>query len=466
MRLFRFCTGVGAWGLLLAAGTGCGPEVSVGEGSDSSGGTGTGPDPSTTGETDPDTDGAGDSETSSSGGPETGSTEGDATTGDEPPPAEPWGGPCEAVEIVVAIDAAGNAEHHREDYLGRMQGMLEAISTGVPAGTEIRVGIVGAEMDRSPVADAQADEGVCRAWGEGGLDSSEFYVTPEDRDTGHSGAQGRLLEHAGITFVSLRGGEPEDVGAASQWLVEAGRSLDRTSELHMLAGPLGWLAHPANASANAGFLSEGPSVLGMFAFTNIFDVTPPLTDRELLANLREGKAACGGDRCLVLGGQWSRVCNYDTPIEEIWAALPFRSVVIEPSPVVGNVRGDLERDAAVRDFARAVTRRCLNFCEDFEAEGCTLRACGDGHIGGSEVCDGDDLGGAVCPSGLGTLRCAEDCSGFIEDACEPARCGDGLRNGAESCDGRDGLPTCAELGVGHGWPQCTDDCKLDTTSCM
>ncbi len=50
-------------------------------------------------------------------------------------------------------------------------------------------------------------------------------------------------------------------------------------------------------------------------------------------------------------------------------------------------------------------------------------ACGDGVIGGDEVCDGDDLGGADCTSegfAGGTLACLEDCSGFDTSSCDAA----------------------------------------------
>ena len=54
--------------------------------------------------------------------------------------------------------------------------------------------------------------------------------------------------------------------------------------------------------------------------------------------------------------------------------------------------------------------------------------CGNGVIEGDELCDGDDLGGATCPSvdpevfAGGTLACNASCDGFTTDQCDSGDC--------------------------------------------
>ena len=89
--------------------------------------------------------------------------------------------------------------------------------------------------------------------------------------------------------------------------------------------------------------------------------------------------------------------------------------------------------------------------------------CGNGRRDPGETCDGDDLGGAVCPHG-GTLRCQPSCLALDTSAC--LTCGDGRRDPGEACDGADlGGATCQSLGDAGGPLACDALCRFDRTGC-
>lgn len=95
--------------------------------------------------------------------------------------------------------------------------------------------------------------------------------------------------------------------------------------------------------------------------------------------------------------------------------------------------------------------------------------CGDGTRNATEICDGEDLGGATCVTlgvlGGGILGCAEDCRRFDLTQCAQD-CGDGLASGSEECDGQDILgASCEEAGFHPGTVTCAPDCTLRYGGC-
>ncbi|MBX7078470.1 MAG: hypothetical protein K1X88_04715 [Nannocystaceae bacterium] len=96
--------------------------------------------------------------------------------------------------------------------------------------------------------------------------------------------------------------------------------------------------------------------------------------------------------------------------------------------------------------------------------------CGDGNVGGSETCDGDDLAGNSCATqgdfDGGVLGCSEACDGFDVSGC--TLCGDGAAQGSEQCDGDDLLGndcTTVPGGFVGGSLACAPDCGFDTSGC-
>jgi hypothetical protein len=95
--------------------------------------------------------------------------------------------------------------------------------------------------------------------------------------------------------------------------------------------------------------------------------------------------------------------------------------------------------------------------------------CGDGMLGGDEICDGEDFGDSSCEAqGYtgGTLMCLESCQGLVTDGCY--NCGNGLLEVAEQCDGPLAPSvTCVNAGFSEGTIACDPvTCQFDTSGCQ
>jgi hypothetical protein len=120
--------------------------------------------------------------------------------------------------------------------------------------------------------------------------------------------------------------------------------------------------------------------------------------------------------------------------------------------------------------------------------------CGDGAVGGDELCDGSDLDGWTCVDfgfEKGELSCMPGCTldaTGCSDETEPGdgdpttgptttgpgdgdgdgdgdACGNGVIDVGEECDGADfGGVNCIDLGFGPGLPLCIG-CQFDTSTC-
>ena len=113
------------------------------------------------------------------------------------------------------------------------------------------------------------------------------------------------------------------------------------------------------------------------------------------------------------------------------------------------------------------TLACTNGCT-FDTNGCY--ACGDGAIDPGEECDTNQLGGATCQdlampgdTASGGMLACNACT-LVVGTC--TFCGDGLRQGTEVCDGNQlGGATCMSLGLGAGMLACNSSCNFNTSGC-
>lgn len=120
----------------------------------------------------------------------------------------------------------------------------------------------------------------------------------------------------------------------------------------------------------------------------------------------------------------------------------------------------------------AGTLDCAENCLEFDTSGCGASfTCGDDVKNGSDICDGDDLGGETClTKGFepGTLKCMANCSGYDTTECgKSMNCGNGDIDSGEVCDGSNlnGV-TCVDEGFEEGDLACSEDCKtFDKSDC-
>jgi hypothetical protein len=120
----------------------------------------------------------------------------------------------------------------------------------------------------------------------------------------------------------------------------------------------------------------------------------------------------------------------------------------------------------------AGTLACALNCIEFDTTGCGASlTCGDGVKNGTDICDGEDLGGETCISrGFedGTLKCLPNCAGFDTSQCgKSATCGNDNIDSGEVCDGTalNGR-TCVHEGFEEGDLKCSEDCRsFDTSDC-
>jgi len=118
------------------------------------------------------------------------------------------------------------------------------------------------------------------------------------------------------------------------------------------------------------------------------------------------------------------------------------------------------------------TLGCESNCMNFDTSSCgASETCGDNNIDGTDVCDGDDLGGESClTQGFqpGILKCQSNCAGFDTSECgASATCGDGTIDTGEVCDNKNlNGKTCQDEGFEEGNMACSDDCRtFDTSDC-
>jgi hypothetical protein len=94
--------------------------------------------------------------------------------------------------------------------------------------------------------------------------------------------------------------------------------------------------------------------------------------------------------------------------------------------------------------------------------------CGDGVVGGDEVCDGEDFGELSCQTlgfGSGVLVCNPTCQGYSSEGCY--NCNNGVLEAAEQCEGElPGGVDCESEGFTTGTLSCNAmTCQFDTSQC-
>jgi hypothetical protein len=307
-------------------------------------------------------------DTSSTGGtPTSGATEGldsgsaadgfvfDVFTGQDAPGAcgpDGEGCFCNAVDLLFIVDNSGSMQVHHDPIVAAFPLFVDQMITALPPGTDLHVGLTRATGFFNP--------GNGGGWGgptcEAALTDGVFFP-PTDGDNGINGQQGRLFEHEGLRYFEID--TSDDPTALSAWfdgaLMGAIDGSAPHSNTETVVAGAAYPFHPANAAFNSGFLRTD-AVLVLFLVSDSPDLTPPaIPTDDFIQMVRDAKAECGGDVCVVTSGAIAGACfeqpgNTNTRLTEFmngfgkppasWINLEFSM-----TPEFGNVLGDALAEA-------------------------------------------------------------------------------------------------------------------------
>lgn len=259
---------------------------------------------------------------------------------------------CNAVDLLFVVDNSGSMQVHHDPIVAAFPLFVDQMINALPPGTDLHVGLTRAT--------GFFDPGNAGGWGGPACEASitdGVFFPPTDGDNGVNGQQGRLFEHAGMRYFAID--TSEDPTALSAWFDGALQgaidgSVPHSNTETVVAGAA-YPFHPANAGHNTGFLREN-AVLVLFLLSDSPDLTPPaIPTDDFVQMVRDAKAECGGDVCVVTSGAIAGACydqpgNVNTRLYDFmngfgkppasWINLQFGMV-----PNFGNVLGDALAEA-------------------------------------------------------------------------------------------------------------------------
>lgn len=259
------------------------------------------------------------SSTTGTGGivvPTTGTTAPDATsttTGpqdklDLPQQDDLPGGGCGAVDVLFVIDNSKSMAQYQTALAGAFPQFVDAMIGNLPKNVDLHVGVTTTDFycsgagtpccpDNCPVGNTQCQIGSTPEE----VDAIEMaYIPPSAGNNQTNGAQGRLFVHEGRGYFAIN--TDDDPAALKAWFTGAATAAgEQGSSLEMPVAAAGWATSPTNAAANEGFLRDADAVLLIFFLTNDPDASPEVL-QTYTAMVRDAKATCGGDPCILTAG--------------------------------------------------------------------------------------------------------------------------------------------------------------------
>lgn len=240
---------------------------------------------------------------------------------------------CTAVDILFIIDNSGSMFIHQQRLAEVFPRFVDVMIDALPAGTDLHVGITTQGGFWKGAGSG--------SWSSGCVsDASPYpggYMPPTEGANGSNGDQGRLYEHEGRRYFEIN--TSDDPQPLKDWFSTAATlpaaDSPQQDQVELLAAAGAYPFHPANDATNAGFLRDEGAVLLIFYLTDTSDITPE--DADSLANIvRDAKAGCGGDDCILTGGMVS-------PTAHCLAEYPrldeFLNAFGKPPVALGNIDG-------------------------------------------------------------------------------------------------------------------------------
>lgn len=243
---------------------------------------------------------AGGSDTLGPGGSSSDSTSSDTGT---PPPAD--GCP---IDILFVVENGFLMDVNQVGLTNAIVPFLDDLNTELPEGVDLHVGIARGTGFYTPGnSGGIADFETCIPNPDGN------FAPPTESSTGVNGQQGRLYEHMGMNFFEFQtGDDPLDLGIWFHDAMQGALSNSPHPESGTVTTAAAYAFHPVNAGTNTGFI-RSDAVLLMFLVSQFTDMTPAeIPVDESIQLVRDAKADCGGDDCIVTGGVFGQLC-YDNP---------------------------------------------------------------------------------------------------------------------------------------------------------
>jgi len=248
---------------------------------------------------------------------------------------------CSAVDLVFVIDNSGSMGDYQAALGLAFPQFAATLDAALPAGTSLHVGVTSTEMGYSSSGNTSIINGDCTFLGDDMQPNDAFYITPDVTDTGRNGAQGRLYDPGGgeTYFEYVTGAGGAELAALEDWFSAAANIGTGGSNIEMSTAPTGWVADPANAATNAGFIRDEGAVLVVFFMQDEPDQTPLMIDGQpgglaMLDKLVAAKSGCGGIDCIIAGGflnEQACAARGNLPLDDFLANVG-ETPVVEPLP--------------------------------------------------------------------------------------------------------------------------------------
>ena len=207
---------------------------------------------------------------------------------------------CDSVDILFVIDNSASMATYQTKLAEAFPGFVDAIFANLPAKVDVHVGITTTDFFCNGDDCSCPDSTIgCQSAAE--LATIEmFYTPPTEGSNGINGSQGRLFKHGGQTYFSTT--TDADPAPLKNWFTAAAKAAgEKGCSFEMPVAAASYLAHPANAEANEGFLRDEDAVLLIFFLTDEPDKSPELMNvyKQMLLDAKSG---CGGAECILTAG--------------------------------------------------------------------------------------------------------------------------------------------------------------------
>lgn len=257
---------------------------------------------------------------------------GSPDTGFETSDTEGAANGCTAVDLLFVIDNSVSMGDYQNALSLAFPAFADAIVDSLPPGTSLHVGVTSTTMGDSNSGSTSN----CKATGDNMQPQDFFYQTPDMSNNGINGAQGRLYKPGnGAYYYSIdTDAGPAEIDGLKAWFAQAATIGEGGSQIEMAAAAAGWVADPANAATNAGFVRDAGAVLALFFLQDEADQTPWTIDGQpgglaMVDKLTAAKNVCGGAECIIGGGFVNLNCLDQVPLGDLLNNLGAAPVIEE-----------------------------------------------------------------------------------------------------------------------------------------